>query len=296
MKSISDNLFGSSLMAGSLVFYTVNDSFMKSLGDSIPFFQTILMRGAIVFLCLLIASGLSGALSQSIGMHDKKLIAIRSAAELAGTYFFLNALYQMPLANLNAIMGVLPLTVTIAAVFLFGEMIGWKRIFAITLGFFGMLLIVRPGAEQFNVYSFYALSAVVCVTVREMATRRLSESVPSLMVATVTAFSILVMGVLGSLTIDLQPVSIVDLGKLLGASTFLIGGYLSSVLAMRKGDIGFVAPFRYSGLIAAIIIGYFFFDEWPDIYGLLGIVIIIFAGIFTIYREQKMLTRRSDRL
>jgi drug/metabolite transporter (DMT)-like permease len=296
MKLISDNLFGSSLMIGSLVFYTVNDSFMKSLGDSIPFFQTILMRGVIVFFCLLIASGLTGALSQSVGIHDKKLIVIRSVAELAGTYFFLNALYQIPLANLNAIMGVLPLTVTVAAVFLFGEIIGWKRILAVILGFSGMLLIVRPGAEQFSVYYLYALSAVVCVTVRELVTRRLSESVPSLMVATVTAFSVLVMGVLGSLTIDLQPVSIVDLGKLLGASTFLIVGSLCSVLAMRKGDIGFIAPFRYSGLIAAIIIGYFFFDEWPDIFGLLGIAIIICAGIFTIYREQKMLSGRSDRL
>ena len=77
-------------------------------------------------------------------------------------------------------------------------------------------------------------------------------------------------------------------------STLLLGGsiagiivaYLLSVAVMRVGEVGFVAPFRYTGLVVALFIGLLFFDEWPDFLTLIGAVIVVGTGVFTLWRQQ----------
>ena len=76
----------------------------------------------------------------------------------------------------------LPLTVTLAASILFGEAIGWRRMSAIFVGFLGVLLIIRPGPDGFDINSIYVLIAVAFITMRDLATRRLSPEVPSMLV------------------------------------------------------------------------------------------------------------------
>ena len=72
-----------------------------------------------------------------------------------------------------------------------------------------------------------------------------------------------------------------------GATLFVIGGYICSVAAMRVGEIGFVAPFRYSSLLVALILGFFFFGEWPDAVTTLGATIVVSAGLYTLWRETR---------
>ena len=150
------------------------------------------------------------------------------------------------------------------------------------------MLVVRPGSDGFSIYSVYVLGAVACVTVRDLAARRMSVQTPTLSVALIAALSVMVFSGLGSLGETWVRPDIWIWTALLAAAIFIIGGYIFSVSAMRSGEIGFVAQFRYSSLLVAIVLGILFFSEWPDALTLLGSAIVVATGLFTLYRERQM--------
>ena len=248
----SPNLRGALFMTGSMTAFTVNDAFMKVLSDAFPFFQLLLLRSVLTTTFIALLAWQAGALRVQVPAEDQKLILIRTIAEVGAAYFFLNALFNMPIANVTAIIQALPLTVTLGAALVLKEPVGWKRFVAIGIGFLGVMLIVRPGGEGFSLYSGYALIAVVCVTIRDLAARRLSSEVPSLFVALTAAIGVTIFSSAGAIFVDWKPMDGRDLLLLGCAALAIIGGYLFSVMAMRVGEIGFVAPFRYSSLLAAL--------------------------------------------
>ena len=288
MATENDNLRGAGLMVCSMFLYTFNDACLKAVGETLPIFQSIFLRSilvAIIFSCLFF---FTKSYTVKLNLNDFKLLSLRAIAEVTSTFFFITALFKMPIANVVSIVQILPLTVSLAAVIFLQERIGWRRILAIFIGFIGVLLIVKPGASNFNYYSTYALLAVIFVTMREIVTRRLSKEVPSFFVASTTAVTVFIFSGLGSLTVNWVQVSISDFLSLMAASTFLAGGYLFSVLAIRKGEIAFVAPFRYTSLLVALLLGFLVFGEWPDKMTFIGAIIIFSAGMFSFYREKKI--------
>ena len=189
-------------------------------------------------------------------------------------------------------MQALPLAVSLAAALFLGEAVGWRRLLAISVGFAGVLLIIQPGGADFNSFSIYALITVACVTLRDLVVRRMSHDVPAVFVALVAAVGVMLLGAAGSLFVDLQPLTGLAGIKLAGATVFLSCGYIFSVTAMRSGEIGFVAPFRYTSLLVALIIGVMFFDEWPNLLTLLGAGVVVATGLFTLYRERQLRIRQ----
>jgi len=287
MQNMSDNIRGAIFMTGCMTCFTVNDGFMKSLADELPLFQAIFLRGIFTSILLAILAWKLGGLQFSMPKTDRILVSIRSLAELAAAYFFLTALFNMPIANVSAILQVLPLTVALTGALFLRESIGWRRLLAILVGFVGVLLIVQPGSDGFNTYSVYAIISVICVTIRDLAARRLSGQASSMTVALVAAVAVTVGAGVASVTDEWVWPGLLAWAQLSGAVVFVIGGYIFSVMTMRVGDIGTVAPFRYVSLLIAIIIGLLFFNEWPDAITLLGAAIVVATGIFTIYRERK---------
>ena len=288
---LSPNLAGALLMIAGMACFTLNDTLMKATNGEVPLFQLLFLRGLLASALIAGLAWSRGALHLRIPRRDWKLIAIRSASEVAAAYFFVTALLNMPLANITAILQVLPLTVTLGAALFFRETIGWRRMLAIAVGFCGMLLIVRPGPEGFSIWSVYALISVLCVTARDLATRRLSRAVPSLMVTLCASTSVFVLAGLASLGTPWQPVS-QDMSLLIiAAGLFVVGGYFFSVQVMRVGDVSFVAPFRYTGLIWALVLGWLVFGDWPKPLTLIGAGIIVATGLFTLYRERALLRR-----
>lgn len=275
------------MMAGMAAF-TVNDAFMKSLSGELPLMQAVFLRGigTTAFLYLL-ARGLNG-MRLRMPKRDVGIVALRVIGEVSSAWFFITALFHMPLANVSAILQALPLTITLAGAVFLREPVGWRRMFAILVGFFGVLLIVRPGAEGFTIFSLYALAAVACVTLRDLATRRISREVPSLTVAFLSSVAVMLFGALGSLAGQWAPVTTPAAWSLAGATVFLILGYVCSVMVMRAGDIGFVAPFRYTALIWALVLGYLMFGDWPDALTLAGAAIVAATGLFTLWRERRV--------
>jgi len=285
---MSPNLRGAGLMVASMMGFVLNDACMKAMSDELPMFQAIFLRGAATSAILAAMAWYAGAFSFRLSHRDVGLVVIRSLCEVAATYFFLTALFNMPFANVSAILQALPLTVTLAGALLFGETVGWRRMSAILVGFLGVLLIVQPGAIGFSYYSVYAIIAVLVVTVRDLAARRLSKEVPSLTVAFTAATSVTVFSGLAATGVDWAPLSVASTLQLIGAVIFIIGGYLFSVMTMRVGNIGFVAPFRYTSLLGSLLLGLILFSEWPDALTLLGSAIVVATGVFTLYRERRL--------
>lgn len=274
------------LMMLSMAAFTINDACVKVMGDALPLFQIITLRGALACILIYILARSMGAIHLRMSGGDWSLVALRCVAEAAATYFFLTALFHLPLANVTAVLQMLPLTVTLGAFLLFGEKVGWRRMAAILCGFLGMVLIVRPGPEGFSLHAIYALAAMVCVTVRDLATRRMSANVSSLTVTLIASLTVFAFAAIGSLGVDWQPITWPLAGLIALAAVLVMGGYLFSILVMRSGEVSFTAPFRYTGLVWALGLGWFVFGDWPDTLTLAGAGIVVASGLFTLYRER----------
>lgn len=284
----SPNLKGALLMMGSMAAFTFNDACVKLVTAELPLFQIVFFRGILTTLMIAALAWTMGLRSLRIPRGDIALVAGRTAAEIASMCAFLYALTHMPLANVSSILAAMPLSVTLAGALFLGEPVGWKRLVAILVGFAGVLMIVKPGAEGFNVYSLSALLAVLLVTARDLFTRRMSARVPSMAIAVITALSVGLFGGVAMLWQGWDPVTMREGGLIAGAAVFIVGGYLFSIMVMRVGEIGFVAPFRYTALIWALLLGWLVFGDWPSGLTLAGASIVVITGIFTLYRERAM--------
>lgn len=288
----SDNFKAAALMTGSMAGYTFNDACMKVLSVTMPLEQAVFLRGIATCVLLYVLGRYLGTMRFNLSAREWKLIGLRCLGEIGATYCFLTALFHMPIANVTAILQVLPLVIALAAWAFLSEPLGWRRLAAIGVGFIGVLLIVQPGAG-FSVWSLYALAAVGFITLRDLVVRKLSPETPSMTVAVMAALSITIGFGIASMGVDWGPVDGWSATLLAMAAFFIFLGYLFSVMVMRVGDIAFAAPFRYTGLLWALVLGLVLFNEWPNDLMLIGGAIVVGTGLFTLFRERKI--ARADR-
>lgn len=286
--AISPNLRGAIYMNIAMAAFTLNDTGMKAVTQTLPLFEAITLRGVSTSILLFILGLATGGLRFRLQRRDTGLLAIRTLAEIVATVAFLGALVHMPLANLSAVMQFTPLAVTLAAAVVFRERIGWRRLSAIGIGFLGVLLIIRPGAKGFDVWALVGVASVLCVVVRDLSTRKFGLGVPTATVALAAALGVTVLGLSGVAIEGWQGPDLRNLLTVFGSSVALVAGYLSGVQAMRVGDIGFIAPFRYTSLLWAIALGWLVFGTLPDLLTVAGATVVIATGLFTLLRERKL--------
>ena len=273
-------------MAAAMAAFTINDAITKAVSAEMNFGQVMLVRG--LFAIVLIAA---------LAVHQRALrplrtlmtmaVVLRVAGEIGATILFLAAVVNLPLANTTAILQVLPLAITLGAALTFGEPVGWRRWLAIAAGFIGVLIIVRPGSEEFNQFSLLVLISVIFCAIRDLATKRIPASIPSLFVTLVTTVTVTIAGAailapLGGWT----PPSGRALALLALTAILLLTGYQCIIMALRTGDISAVAPFRYSALLWAMLLGYLVFGDRPDAMMVSGASIIVASGLYAFYRER----------
>jgi drug/metabolite transporter (DMT)-like permease len=289
---LNNNMKGAALMTGCVSAYVINDAFMKLLFSEIALFQAIFLRSMITVPPVLVMAWITKVAIRNLSNQDKRLILVRVGAEICTTIAFLTALKHMPLANVTAILQALPLAITMAAALFLAEPVGWRRWSAILVGFVGVLIVVRPGLEGFNVYSLSALVAIIFITVREISTRKLTSEVPTITVVLSTAIGSALFAGIMMIGSEWDTVSAVSWLLILGAAIAVLIATLLSVMAMRTGEIGFVSPFRYTSMLGAIGLGILMFGDWPDQLTLVGTLIIVITGIYSFHREQ-MLSREA---
>jgi drug/metabolite transporter (DMT)-like permease len=271
-------------MLAAMACFVLNDTLVKLASATYPPGQLMAVRGlfAVAFAVLLIrASG--GARP---GMTGLRPVLTRSVLEAAVAALFITALAHLPLANITAILQTTPILLTVATVVLGLEQVGWRRWSAIAVGFLGVILIVQPSPEGFNAFALVAFASAVLAAARDLVTRRISSDISS---PTVTLWSNLTVGALGFALVPFEGWRTLEAPAtllLVGAAGLVTLGSLALVVAYRSAEISVVAPFRYSVVVLAIVLGFLIFGEWPDPLACIGIALVVASGVYTIHREQ----------
>jgi len=179
--------------------------------------------------------------------------------------------------------------VTMGAAVFFGEKIGWRRWTAIMIGFFGVLLILRPGFDSFMPASLLAVISTIFLAVRDLATRAMQFEIST---TTVSIYAFLAMGISGFIAMPffsaMVTPSSIEIVYLISATFVGVIGYYAIVLATRNGDVSVISPFRYSRLVFAMFLSVVILSERPDLLTLSGASIIVISGVYTFIREGRL--------
>jgi drug/metabolite transporter (DMT)-like permease len=283
---MSRNVRGALYMAISMAGFTINDTFVKLASAEMNVGQIMFVRGLFASIMVLLFCWKTGNLRPPKMLLNRAVFG-RTMGEMLATITFLTGLAHMPIGNASAILQALPLAVTMAAALFLGEHVGWRRWAAIAVGFIGVMIIVRPGTEGFNGWSLLIVACVFFAAARDLFTRSAHADIPSAFMSLATAATITIAGLL--LIVPMggwSPMNMTSLTWLMTASFFILFGYQYIIQAMRCGEIGFVAPFRYTSLLWAIALGYFVFGDLPDWQMVIGAILVVVSGVYTFHREQ----------
>lgn len=283
--SRTDNLWGAAWMSAGMLGYVVNDALIKWAAEDLPLFQAIFLRGCAIVVLLIILVRSTGS-AVPLARYFSKPLVVRMSMEAAGTVAYLLALTKVPLASLTAILQLVPIAVTFVAARLLRESVNVVRIAAVLAGFVGVLFIIKPGSDDFSPWFIGGLVTVTLIVVRELATRHIPSDVPGVTVALGTGTVVTALALAISAFDGWERPAGVRLGALAVAAVFLSLGYVGSINSIRRGDLSFTAPFRYSILVFAIVMQILLFRDVPDGWTFLGAGIIAFAGLLAVSAER----------
>ncbi len=274
-------------MTAAMAGFGFNDMLVKAATRTLPTGEIIVIRGTISTLLVFLLALYLGALRPlKTVLHP--MLALRVLAEVTATFTYIYALGQLPLANAGAILQFLPLAVTLGAAMFLGESVGWRRWGAIIAGFLGVLLIIKPGPDGFSVASFLALASVFAAAARDIATKRLPQGIPTVYVTLMTSVAVTIgAGIFIAPLGGWHAPGTLDVTTLALAAVCLMIGYLALISGMRTGEISFIAPFRYTYMIWALVLSFTVFGDLPDMFMLVGSAIVVASGIYTFYRENR---------
>jgi drug/metabolite transporter (DMT)-like permease len=270
-----------------MTLFSVTDAIMKYALELVPAGQLLFVRGIILTAGCAIFAWRAGAFARARDLLEPHTVA-RGALEAIAAFSFIAALAHIPLALNTAINMATPLFVLPVAVLLLGERFGVRRVAAILVGFLGVLLILRPGTEGFDVWLAVSfLSAVMCA-VRDVVTRRIPQHVPSPLVTLVTLAAVCAFSGAVAFLQGFVPMPGIAWLCVFASAVFAGTGMHFMVLSMRLGQVSIVAPFRYSGLISSMLLGWIFWGYLPDGTAWIGMALIVAAGIYALWRERKV--------
>lgn len=280
-----------SLAMGSFAF---GDTLMKLASTSLPTSELLFIRGSIVFTISLSVAFVSGALRELHHIFERAM-AGRIVGDVGGGWFFQSALARLPYADLTAIGQLSPMMMTAASALFLGERVGWRRWTATAVGLMGVLIIVRPGGAAFGWWALVGIASVLCTTLRDLSTRGINRRVPAILIMTLSAGAVTLAALAVAPFSNWQWPEQAIVLKLCGAAMFSLLGQLGVIIAMRTGEVSAVVPFRYTIILFSIVSSVIVFGHFPDALTLLGIAIVVLAGLYTFYREQKLrrLARQS---
>ncbi len=284
----SSNLRAIGAMLVGQASFTFNDALIKLAAAGLPGGQAIFMRGVMAILVSLSVCIALGTCSFTSLRGTWRILTLRNIGEIGSTFFFLFALFHMPIATATAILQLTPLAITAGAALFLAEPVGWRRWLAAFVGFVGVMIVIRPGSDAFNAWSLLALAAVAFSVLRDLSTRRIGLQVRAILLVTISAFTV-TGAALGFALVEtwVMPTPR-GLLLLLCSAIFLLSGYYFMVHAMRHGEVAVVSPFRYSVIIWAVLAGILVWGEWPDAPALIGTAIVVAAGLYTFMRERKI--------
>jgi drug/metabolite transporter (DMT)-like permease len=272
-------------MCAAMACFIANDALVKHASQSMPTAQLIFVRGVMATLLVFVVARALGATAR-IGDVVRRPVLARAGVDAIATLLYLASLFQLPIANATAINLASPLFITVFAVAFLHERVDGPRWAATTAGFAGVLLVIQPRSEGFNAWALVCLSATVFHAARDLLTRRIPQGIPSILVTLSTAIAVTALAGALSLAQGWRAFGAAELGQLALASVFLAGGYYAIIASTRLGEISLIAPFRYTGLLWALVIGWLVWGDVPNALAWAGIALLTGSGLFALHRER----------
>jgi len=282
---MSNNKLAISLIIISVFFGTVMLSFLKIAQEDVNVYVAGFFRfflGLVIILPYIIKKKDAVLKTTHLKQHF-----LRAILGLPAMLLYFSALVLLPIEKLTAISFVVPLIVTILAVFFLGEKIYIYRTLALLLGFSGMLVIIRPGFVDISIGVYMVLFSALLWSINIIITKKISKDDSAI---TILAYQSIFMSLLSFFIVlffwempSLKTFIYLILAALCGTVLHLTLNH-----AFKLVDVSMTQPYSFLNLVFASIIGYFVFDEIPDLYTWIG-ALIIFTGVLIIsYREMKL--------
>ena len=282
---MSNNKLAISLIIISVFFGTVMLSFLKIAQEDVNVYVAGFFRfflGLVIILPYIIKKKDAVLKTTHLKQHF-----LRAILGLPAMLLYFSALVLLPIEKLTAISFVVPLIVTILAVFFLGEKIYIYRTLALILGFSGMLVIIRPGFVDISIGVYMVLFSALLWSINIIITKKISKDDSAI---TILAYQSIFMSLLSFFIVlffwempSLKTFIYLILAAMCGTVLHLTLNH-----AFKLVDVSMTQPYSFLNLVFASIIGYFVFDEIPDLYTWIG-ALIIFTGVLIIsYREMKL--------
>lgn len=261
---------------------TLNDAVSKHLTEHYPIGQVIALRQAAAFLIVLpYAWAYTGLGALRSVNHGGQLL--RGILFIGSTVFTVTSLSVLPLSFVTIMLFSSPLFVALMSAPLLGERVSPQQWIAIAVGFAGVLLIVRPAGGVFAWVMLLPVLAAFTNGMRDALTRRISRTDTSISMLLWSGVAVMLAG-LCTLPFGWNPVDLAGAGWFLAAGLFNAVAHFLAIEAFRLGNAAVVAPFRYTGLLWAMFIGFIIWREVPDAWMLAGAAVVVCAGVYMLRR------------
>ncbi len=287
MSAPTANLRGIAFMVLSTGFFSCNDALMKLATIGLPPFEVLFLRGVMASLWGLPVVLLTGN-GRALRHIVDKWVVIRNSFELLAVLCFVVALANMQIADVTALGQIAPMLLLLGVALLYRDRIGPGRAALIAIGFVGALLVAQPGSNGVSPFAILGLLCAVGTALRDIAGRKVSSTIPTLVVAYGTL--VLVMVGAGLATVLLEHWVMPDGQHLLllaGSGLLLSLGHYFIFLSYRTGATAAVAPFYYMFAIWAVCTGFFVFGTLPNALALAGIGLIIISGVAVVLLDAR---------
>ncbi|MCP1727198.1 drug/metabolite transporter (DMT)-like permease [Natronospira proteinivora] len=261
----------------------ISDSIIKWQGGDVPIFQFVLLR---VFCTLALLLPFLGMIDRGRLFEGTKIHLIRAHVGLAGVLCMIVALNSLPLATANAIFYAAPVLVMVFGVWFFGERLSWLSFFAVVSGFLGIVVILRP--VELSWESLSALGLAFALAINALLVRKLPKGQTMAHTLLLTHLYVIPAATVLAL-VEGAPFDPTLLGTAFASSFFILGYNITVLLAYRHVSANQVTSAEYTGLIWAMLIGWVWFAEVPDIWFYLGSAMIVVPIILQSLEEKRRL-------
>ena len=260
--------------------FSILDAIQKTAIIHYSIFQLLFFKYTFVLLISLIEAkrANNGNFYKS---NNLKLQIIRSLLSILESGLFVLSFKYLSLANAHSIGALAPIIIVVLSVFILNEKVSIKTWIAIFVGFIGVLIIIRPASDVFNINAFIPLLAAFFLGLYQIATKKMSEyDAPE-----VSLFYSSLVGIFITSIMALnfwQPVDFISVYFFVPIGLFFSLGIYFQILALKNARASIIQPFHYTLIFWAIIFGIFFYGDIPDLYTIIGAIIITTSGIFVI--------------
>ena len=271
---------------------TVNDAMVKWLAQSYPVGQVMSLRGVCV-IAIVVAWAVLRRKRSTLRVSNWRLQLTRGGLMAMSTFLFVTALALMPIADAIAIAFAGPVIATALAALILEEQVRWRRWTAIAIGFAGVIVMMRPTPDLVRVVALVPILAATIGALRDIVTRKMGTGGES--TAAIMLVSTGVVTLAGLLTIPLgwAPISTGDLGLFFTSALLVAVAQGLMIESFRLGEVGLVAPFKYTSLVWAVMLGLVVWGDVPDWWTWTGSALIVGSGLY-IWRREIALTQSQE--